>query len=144
VYKGEGLLNSSSCGVVFSALPKFGLGEMLICSIASGSRRYQYLSGIFEWMRSDLRVAITVLFVRSVRPFSSGEYGAVTSRVMPFSSKNCVNAPLVHSLASSEWRYATFVCSNSGYCDFQVCISHCSFSTACDFRLRGNAHLYRV
>ncbi len=95
-------------------------------------------------MRSDLRVLITVLFVRSVRPFSSGEYGAVTSRVMPFSFKNCVNTPLVHSLASSEWRYATCACVNSGYYDFQVYISHCSFSTACDFRFRGNAHLYHV
>jgi hypothetical protein len=82
--------------------------------------------------------------VRSARPFCSGEYGAVTSRVMPFSCRNCVNTPLVHSLASSEWRYATSVCANSGNCDFQVCISHCSFSTACDFRVMGNAHLYHV
>ena len=72
VYKGEGLLKSSSCGVVFCALPKFGLGERLISCIANGSRRCQRWSGSFEWMRRDLRVSITVLFIRSARPFCSG------------------------------------------------------------------------
>ncbi len=144
VYKGEGLLKSSSCGVVFCTLLKFGLGERLIICIINGSRRCQRWSGSFEWMRRDLRVLITVLFVRSARPFCSGEYGAITSRVMPFSCRNCVKTPLVHSLASSEWRYVTSAQVNSGNYDFQVCISHYRLSTAYDFRLRGNAHLYLV
>src|SRR5262249_33800262 len=49
----------------------------LISSIASGKRRCQSLSGSLEWIRSDRRVSITVLFVRSAWPFCSGEYGAV-------------------------------------------------------------------